>query len=456
MDKKDVVVIGGGTAGFLSAQVAAQHGGSVIIVEKEKVGGICPNWGCIPMCFMDHCVDVLNSLKQANRNGINVSEPKIDYARLMEEKDRVVKSVVDGMEARLKAVGVQVVIGTAKLTSPNEVEITQNDGSIEKVQADKIIIASGSTARRYDVPGAYGTGVITTRELLSLKMLPESLAIIGRSVTALELAIVWSRLGSDVSLITRKPELLPGEDEELAQYIKQIMIENGVRIYTGDIESIDDGNKGKSITISGEGEKQVVEAKFAVFALGQQPNVEGLGLEKAGVVLDNGRVRTNEKMETSVKGIFSAGDSTGEMMLASIAMVQGMAAGTNAMGGKAIVDYHVVPRSVRTVPPISAVGITEKEAREKGLDIKVGNFPFEQNPRARIIGEPRGFVKIIAEADSGKLLGVHIIGPQAPELIHEAAIVMHVNGTVWDIASTVHGHPSLHETIQRVAQIMRM
>lgn len=456
MDKKDVVVIGGGTAGFLSAQVAAQHGGSVIIVEKEKVGGICPNWGCIPMCFMDHCVDVLNSLKQANRNGINVSEPKIDYARLMEEKDRVVKSVVDGMEARLKAVGVQVVIGTAKLTSPNEVEITQNDGSIEKVQADKIIIASGSTARRYDVPGAYGTGVITTRELLSLKMLPESLAIIGRSVTALELAIVWSRLGSDVSLITRKPELLPGEDEELAQYIKQIMIENGVRIYTGDIESIDDGNKGKSITISGEGEKQVVEAKFAVFALGQQPNVEGLGLEKAGVVLDNGRVRTNEKMETSVKGIFSAGDSTGEMMLASIAMVQGMAAGTNAMGGKAIVDYHVVPRSVRTVPPISAVGITEKEAREKGLDIKVGKFPFEQNPRARIIGEPRGFVKIIAEADSGKLLGVHIIGPQAPELIHEAAIVMHVNGTVWDIASTVHGHPSLHETIQRVAQIMRM
>jgi dihydrolipoamide dehydrogenase len=251
LDKKDVVVIGGGTAGFLSAQAAAQHGGSVIIVEKEKVGGICPNWGCIPMCFMDHCVDVLNSLKRASRNGINVSEPKIDYARMMEEKDRVVKGVVDGMEARLQATGVQVVIGTAKLVSPDEVEMTHNDGKGEKVRSDKIIIASGSIARRYDVPGAYGTGVLTARELLGLKELPESLAIIGRSVTALELATVWSNLGSDVSLITRKPELLPGEDEELAQYIKQIIAEDGVHIYSGDIEGIDDSKNGKSITVSG-------------------------------------------------------------------------------------------------------------------------------------------------------------------------------------------------------------
>jgi len=456
LDKKDVVVIGGGTAGFLSAQAAAQHGGNVIIVEKEKVGGICPNWGCIPMCFMDHSVDVLNSLKQAKRNGIDTGELKIDYARLMEEKDRVVKGVVDGMEARLQATSVQVVIGTAKLVSPNEVEITHHDGKVEKVRADKIIVASGSTSRRYDVPGAYGTGVITTRELLSLKKLPESLVIIGRSVTALELATVWSSLGSEVNLVTRKPELLPGEDEEIARYIKQVLIENGVHIYTGDIESIDDGNEGKSITISGNGKKQVVEAQLAVFALGQQPNVEGLGLEKVGVALDNGRIRTNEKMETSIEGIFSAGDATGEMMLASIAMVQGMAAGTNAMGGKAIVDYRVVPRSIRTVPPISAVGMTENEAREKGLNIKVGKFPFEQNPRARIIGEPRGFVKIITEAGSGKILGVHMIGPQAPELIHEAAAVMRMNGTVRDIASTVHGHPSLHETIQRAAQIMLM
>lgn len=456
MDEMDLIVIGGGTAGFLSAQTAAQHGGKVMIVEKEKVGGICPNWGCIPMCFMDHCVDVIKSLKEAKRDGINVGKVEINYTRLMSEKEKVVKGIVAGMEARLQATGVQVVIGSAKLVSPNEVEITFDDGKVEAIQANKIIIASGSLARRYEVPGAYGPGVLTAKELLSLNELPKSLAIIGRSVTALELATVWANLGCNISLIARRPRMLPGEDEELATYIRQALEDDGVHIYTGDIERIDDGKEGKSIIISGEAKKQEVNAQFAVFALGQQSHVEGLGLERAGVAVSKGRIGTNERMETSVRGIFAAGDATGEIMLASIAMIQGIVAGTNAMGGDTIMDYRVVPRSVRTVPPISAVGITEEEAREKGLDIKVGKFPFEQNPKASIIRESRGFVKIIADVASGEILGVHMVGPQAPELIHEAAAVMQMRGTVQDIAATIHGHPALHETIQRVAQGMRI
>jgi dihydrolipoamide dehydrogenase len=224
-------------------------------------------------------------------------------------------------------------------------------------------------------------------------------------------------------------------------------------MYTGvDIERIDDSQEGKSITISGEGDRQKVAAQFAVFALGQSPLVDGLGLENAGVAVTEGGIRTNERMETSIKGIYAAGDVTGEIMLASVAMIQGMVAASNAMGREATIDYRVVPRSIRTVPPIAAVGITESEAKERGLSIKVGKFPFQQNPKANIIRESRGFVKIIADSASGEILGAHIIGPQATELIHEAAVVMKVRGTVQDVASTIHGHPSLNETIQRTAQ----
>jgi len=453
LDTRDVVIIGGGTAGFLASQFASQRGGKVMLVEKEKVGGICPNWGCIPMCFMDHCVEVIRSVKEAAKDGINTGELSIDFARLMGEKDKVVRGVVTGMEARLQATGVEVVIGSAKLASPNQVEVTHDKGTKEIVQTDKIIIASGSVARRYDVPGAYGSGVLTNKELLNLKELPKSLAIIGRSVTALEQATIWTNLGCEVSLIARRPQMLPNEDEELAVYIRQALEDEGVRIYAGvDIERIDDGKEGKTVTISSEGVKKEVAAQFAVFALGQQPFLDELGLENADVTVTEGRIKTNERMETGVRGIYAAGDVTGEMMLASVAMIQGMVAGTNAMSGDAAIDYRVVPRAVRTVPPMAAVGITEGEARERGLDIKVSRFPFEQNPKAGIIRESRGFVKIIADSASGELLGTHVIGPQAPELIHEAAAVMKMRGTARDIVATIHSHPSLHETVQRAAQ----
>ncbi len=452
MDKRDVIVIGGGSAGFLAAEIASQLGGKVTLVEKERVGGICPNWGCIPMCFMDHCVEVIKSAKAAGKDGINVGKVSIDFAKLMSEKDKVVKGVVAGMEALLQARSVEVVIGLAKLASPDQVEITFDNGTRETIRAEKIVIAPGSFARRYPIPGAYGSGVLTNKELLELNELPKSLAIIGRSVTALELATIWVNLGCDISLIARRPQMLPNEDEEIATCIRQALEDDGIRIYAGvDIERIDDSQEGKSITISGGGVKQKVAAQFAVFALGQQPLVDGLGLENAGVAVTEGRIKTNERMETSVKGIYAAGDVTGEVMLASVAMIQGIVAATNAMGREATIDYRVVPRSIRTVPPMAAVGITEGEAKERGLDIKVGRFPFEQNPKANIIRESRGFVKIIADSASGEILGVHILGPQATELIHEAAAVMKVRGTFQDIATVIHGHPSLNETIQRAA-----
>ncbi len=452
MEDRDVLVIGAGSAGFMAAQRAAMLGGNVLLVDKEKVGGICPTWGCIPMCFMDHCVELIRSIKEAGKDGINVGKVEVDYARLIGEKEKVVRGVVAGMEARLQATGVHVLIGSAKLVSPNQVEITLDTGKTEIVQAKKTVIASGSFARRYQVPGAYGQGVLTAKELLDLHELPESLAIIGRSVTALELAAIWVNLGSSVSLIARRPRLLPNEDEEVAAYLRQTLEEEGVKIYAGvDVESIDDSKEGKSITISDGGAKQKVTAQFAVFALGQQPFVDGLGLENAGVAVTGDGIEINERMETSVKGVYAIGDATGGMMLASVAMIQGMVAGENAMGRDATIDYRVVPRAVRTVPAMASVGITEGEAQEKGLNIKVGKFPFDQNPKANIIKGSKGFVKIIADATSGEILGAHIVGPQAGELIHETAAIMQMRGTAFDLGSIIYGHPTLHETIQRTS-----
>jgi dihydrolipoamide dehydrogenase len=450
VDEKDVVVIGGGTAGFLAAQIAAQLGGRVMLIEKEKLGGICPNWGCIPMCFMDRCVEVIRTIKMARSYGLETGKMTVDYRRLINEKEKTVKGVVAGMQARLRMTGVHVVSGSARFISPDRIEIT-SDAGVEIIKANKTIIATGSRSRRYDVPGASVPGVFTAKELLDLRELPKSLVIIGRSVTALELAAIWANLGSTVSLIARKPRLLPNEDAELAAYLGKSLSDDGVRIYTGEIEQIDESESGKRVVVTGEDGRQEVEAQFAVFALGQEPCVDGIGLENVGIAVNDGRIKTNQRMETSVKGIYAAGDVTGEMMLASVAMVQGMVAGRNAMGGSATVDYRAVPRAVRTVPPMASVGITEEQALKKGLDVKIGVFSFEQSPKAGIFRENRGFVKIIVSA-SGEVLGTHIIGLQASELIHESAVVMKKGGTAQDIASVIHGHPSLHETVQRAAQ----
>jgi dihydrolipoamide dehydrogenase len=459
LDEYDVIVVGGGGGGFMTAYRAGQLGGKVLLIEKlEKLGGVCMSWGCIPVCFLSRCAEVLKVAREIGNQGIHFDDPKIDDKQLMAEKDKLVNMVSGGMVAELEGEGVEIVTkASGKLVSPDEVEISFDNGEKKVVRAKNIVLATGLQFRRYDIPGAYGEGVLTARELIDLNELPKSLIIIGRSVVALEFATVWNQLGTDVTIVARTSEFLPGEDEDFSPILAQSLGESGVRIYADvNIEEIGDSAGGKSVTISSNGKKQKVEAQFVVFALGQSPWVHGHGFEDIGIDISEGRIKTNEKMETNVKGIYAVGDVTGVTMQANVALYHdGIIAGENAMGGNASMDYRVVPRFARTFPPVAAVGITEQEAKKKGLNIKVHKFPFAKIPKAHVLMDIRGFLKIIADASSGEILGVHIIGPEAPELIHEGVMAMKTKSTFQDIMKTIHNHPSLHETYWRAAQDMR-
>jgi len=453
VDERDLIVIGGGAAGFMAADRASEFGGKVTLVEKEELGGTCTNWGCIPMQFLLGNLMLVQSIKKVKENGINVGKVNIDYGRLMAAKNAVIKLRIDRMQDKLKTGKIKVVRGCGRLISPNFVEVEPEDGSREVLSAKKLLLAPGSVPKRLFIPGAEGEGVITVKEALEISSVPKSAVIIGGGVIGLELATFWANLGSAVSVVELMAQLVPNEDHEIASFIEQALRDYGVQIYTGaKVDRVDDVKGGKAVSISKEGEKHKLEAKIVVFAIGHSPLVEGLGLEDAGVGISKRRIQTNNRMETNIKGIYSAGDATGEMMLASVAMVQGSVAAENAMGRDSTMDYRVVPRGIRTFPEIGAIGITEKEAREKDLKVKITKYPLMRNAKASMSGEGSGFVKVIADSASGEVLGVHIIGPQATELIHEALVAMKMRGTVQDVAAAIHGHPCLHEAMQQAAQ----
>jgi dihydrolipoamide dehydrogenase len=455
VNERDLIVIGGGAAGFLAADRASQLGGKVTLVEKEELGGTCTNWGCIPMGFLLGNLMLVQSIKKAKENGIHVGKVTVDYRRLISAKRVVIQSRIGRMQDKLKTGNVNIVRGCGRLVSPHSVEVNRESGKKEVLSAKTVILAPGSVSKTLSIPGAEGKGVITVKEALEVSSVPKSVVIIGGGVIGLELATLWVNLGSAVSVVELMAQLIPDEDHEIASWIEQVFRDYGVQIYTGaKVDRINDGKGGKVVSISKEGEKHKLDAEIVVFTVGQSPLVEDLGLEDAGVRIRQGRVQTNNRMETNIQGIYCAGDATGEMMLASVAMVQGFVAAENAMGRDSTIDYRVVPRGIRTFPEIGAIGITEKKAREKDLEVKIVKYPLMRNAKASMLSEPSGFIKVIADSASGEVLGVHIIGPHATELIHEALIAMQMRGTVQDIAGAIHGHPCLHEAMQQAAQLL--
>jgi len=446
--ERELVVIGGGPAGYVAALRAAQLGAKVTLVEEKALGGTCLNCGCIPAKFLLHRANLYRLFKEASSYGLRAQALSFDLAQMQKRKREMVATLVSGIERLLRRMGIEVIRGRAHLKPRRRVEV-KGGGVIE---TRKIILATGSRPVTLPIQGTSGQGVMSAEDILSLEELPQSMAIIGGGAIGVEMATLLSHLGCRVSLLELMPHLLPSHDTEIASILENAFKKEGVSVYCGaKLERIEDCPAGKKVFFSSEGSTRELEAKAVAICIGFKPNIEGLGLDECDVEVEDGHIKVNERMETSSAGIYAAGDVVGGMMLAYIGFAEGMVAAENALGLVSKVDYQVVPQCIFTSPEVSSVGLTEDEALERGYKLEIGRFPFIANGMAHILGERRGLVKIIAERRYGKVLGVHIIGPGATSLIQEAAAVMKLEGTVEDILSTIHPHPSLSEAVWEAA-----
>jgi dihydrolipoamide dehydrogenase len=450
---KEIVVIGGGPGGYVAAIRAAQLGAKVTLIEKDELGGTCLNWGCIPTKALLRGVELLESLEASKDFGIHVGEVSVDFSKLMARKDRAVKTLVSGVSGLMKSNGIEVIKGKARLISPQNMEVIDEKQQKLAFQAQKIIIATGSVSADLPIPGAKLPGVIDSNGALQLTQVPESMVIIGAGPIGLEFGTIYAALGARVTILEMLPQILPSEDPEVASSLDKSLRRFKIQTLTGcRVEEIREESEGrrKVVAIAGEGEK-TFETQYVLVAVGRGPNVEGLGLEQAGVRFGKKGIEVNEKLETNVPGIYAIGDVTGQWLLAHFAMAQGQVAAENALGHEAYMDSRVVPRCVYTLPEVAAVGMTETQAKDAGHELKVGRFPFAANGKATILGERSGLVKIVAETKYDEILGVHIFGPHATDLIGEAVTVMGLEGTAPDMAQAIHPHPTLTEAMMEAA-----
>jgi dihydrolipoamide dehydrogenase len=453
MVEKDIVIIGGGPGGYVAAIRAAQLSGKVALVEKEELGGTCLNWGCIPTKALLRGVEILDLIEGGKDYGVLAGPVTVDFAKLMARKDRAVKTLVGGVAGLMKANGIEVIKGSGKLVSPKEIEVVNAKQEKEIYRARKIILASGSVAAEIPIPGTKLPGVIDSNRALALKQIPESLVIIGAGPIGLEFGTVYAALGAKVTVLEMLPQVLPSEDPEIAAALEKTLRRFQIQALTGvKVQKIVEGPDGRlQVTAAVGGEEKIFPAQYVLMAVGRKPNVEGLGLEEAGVKFSKKGIEVNDKMETSIPGVYAIGDVTGKWLLAHYASAQGEVAAKNALGQEEHMDERVIPRCVYTLPEVASVGLTEQKARDEGHEVKVGRFPFSANGKATILGERTGMVKIVADGKYGEILGIHIVGPHATDLIGEAVVAMRLEGTAADIGQAIHPHPTLTEALMEAA-----
>jgi len=450
MPQYDVVVIGGGPGGYVAAIRAAQLGLKAAVVERESVGGVCLNWGCIPTKTLLRNAEVLATVRGAAAFGVTFENLKFDYARAQARSRQVASRLVKGVEFLLKKNKVDLVQGEASLAAANRVEVKPSGQTLE---TKNIIIATG--ARPSTVPSLPidGQQVLTSREVLELKEVPAALVVVGAGAIGVEFACLFRTYGSDVTLVEMLPHALPLEDEEISVLLEQALAKEGIRVMTKTkVEGLQkDAEKVRVQVSSPEGPKEVVGDKVLV-AIGVRPNSEGLGLDKLGIATQRGFIGIDDKMRTNVPGIYAIGDVTGKLLLAHVASHMGVVA-AEAIAGKethALV-YHDMPRCTYTRPQVASIGLTEAQAKEKGHTVKVGKFPFRANGKALAIAEHEGLVKIVSHAKYGEILGVHLIGPEVTEMISEISLAKTLEATPAEIGKTVHPHPTLSETLMEAA-----
>ncbi|MHC1761862.1 MAG: dihydrolipoyl dehydrogenase [Negativicutes bacterium] len=447
---KKVVIIGGGPGGYVAAIRAAQLGAETHLVEKENLGGTCLNVGCIPTKALLHTAELYHAVRNGERIGLKGESVTIDWPALMNRKQSVVRRLVGGVGGLLKANGVTVHKGTGELAGVGSVKV---HGQKEEVlAADAIVVSTGSVPVKLNFSGADLPGVIDSTGALSLPKPPESMVIIGGGVIGIEFAALYAALGSKVTVVELLPEILPGIDSEIAVTLKQSLGKDGVVFLNGaKLESVSQAAGALAAKVQVGTETREVVAEIVLVAVGRRAYTDGAGLEAAGVKLERGKVAVDENYQTNVPGVYAIGDCNGLTMLAHAASHQGIAAVEHALGHGGAHGQPIVPACIYTSPEVAAVGITEDKAKEQRIAYKKGVFPLAGNGKAMIDEGESGFIKILAGAQYGEIIGVHMVGPRVTEMIGEATLAMRLEATVEELVTTIHAHPTVAESIGEAA-----
>jgi dihydrolipoamide dehydrogenase len=455
MNEYDVVILGAGPGGYVAAIRASQLGLKTAIIDKEWLGGVCLNIGCIPSKSLLKNADVAYTLRNgAKEFGFSFDNLKLDYSVAVKRSRQVSNRLTKGVGFLMKKNNVDVIMGTGKLTGKNIVTVTGEDGSTQEISAKNIIVATG--AHSTSIPGVTldGEKILSYKEAILQTKQPESVVIIGAGAIGVEFATIWNGYGTEVTIVEMLPRLVPLEDEEIGVELEKAFKKAGIKSLTGHrVEKIETTDKGVKVTVS-EGENQkIVEAEQALVAIGFKPNSADLGLDAVGVELDKrGFVQIDDLMATNVPGIWAIGDVTGKLLLAHVASTQGIICAENIAGVDTItLDYRMMPRATYCHPQVASFGLTEAQAKEEGYEVKVGRFPFQANGKSLGLGESGGFVKIVTDVKYGEILGAHMIGPEVSELLPELTLAQRMELTAEEISRNVHAHPTLSEVIMEAA-----
>ncbi|HEY7907431.1 MAG TPA: dihydrolipoyl dehydrogenase [Thermomicrobiales bacterium] len=452
----DVAIIGGGPGGYVAAIRAAQEGLSVALIERAALGGTCLSWGCIPTKALHHTAEIWRTVHEASTYGVNVTGATLDFAKAMSHKDEIVRGLVNGVEGLEKGNKVTVVRGTGCLLTaapPHRVSVTDIDGGSREITASNIIIATGSVPASIPIPGLDLPGVVTSDGILALTALPKRLAIIGGGIIGMEFASIFAALGAEVSVVERLPNILTGVEPELIRRALPLYRKAGLSITVdASVEEVtwgdDDDLAVHYRTATG---KQSVEADAVLVAVGRVPLTEGVWSSDVPLEMNRRAVKVDTALRTNLPGVYAIGDVALMPQLAHTASMQGEVVVENLKGHETHYDASVIPNCVFTIPEIAGVGLTEEQAREQhGDTVRTSVFPFAAIARAQILGESAGVVKFVTDAD-GKMLGAHILGPRASDLIAELTLGIHLGATAADIADTIHAHPTLPEAIHEAA-----
>ena len=456
MKEYDVIVIGAGPGGYVSAIRCAQLGLHTAIVEKNALGGVCLNVGCIPSKALIKNAEVAHTLRERGKEfGFSFDNLELDYSVAFKRSRQVSKRLVRGVGFLMKKNKIDVHMGSARLTAKDTLEITPKEGDNETLKAKNIIVATGS--HPFTVPGVEldGKKVVDYEDAILRDELPKSAVIIGGGAIGVEFATVWSGYGVDVTIIEMLDHLLPLEDAEVASEVEKAYKKRGINVMTKSrVKGVETTDKGTKVTVeTGDGE-QTVEAELTLVAIGFRPNSKGLGLEEVGANIDrHGFIEIDEHMATNVNGIYAIGDVTGKLLLAHVASAMGIVAAETIAGEETVtLDYQMMPRATYSYPQAASFGYTEQQAREQGYDVVVGKFPFQPNGKALGLGDYQGFIKVVVDKQYGEILGAQMVGPEVSELLPELTLAQRFELTAHEIARNVHAHPTLSEAIMEAAE----